>query len=179
MARRVTASFSLLLLNLLVGCATTLPEPIRDVTVMPLILREVQQSPSQFIGVSVRWGGLIVQTRNRKDDTVIEIVSRDLGSDGRPLLDDRSAGRFLAQLPGFYDPAIYAAGREITVRGVLTGVREQAIGDYIYRYPQVQVAGVYLWPQRPPPAAVYDDPWLWDPGYPWGWPYYYAPPPRW
>jgi outer membrane lipoprotein len=170
---------ALLLLAVLTGCAAGVPAPIREVPATPVLLGEVQQNPDRFVGMTVRWGGVIVQTRNRKDDTVIELVSRSLGSDGRPLLEDRSAGRFLAQLSGFHDPAIYAAGRELTVRGVITGVSEQAIGDYTYRYPQLRADGVYLWPQRHPPEPIYYDPWWWDPWYPWGWPYYYAPPPRW
>lgn len=172
----VDGILTLLLLSLLMACAATVPEPIREVPASNVLLSEVQQTPQQFIGMRVRWGGVIVQTHNRKDDTVIEIVSRRIGNDGRPILEDRSTGRFLAQLAGFYDPAIYMAGREITVVGALTGISEQALGDYTYRYPQLSVTGVYLWPQRLAPEPVYYDPWWYDPWYPWGWPYNYPMP---
>ena len=176
MHTNVERVLSFLLVILLTGCAATVPEPIREVPATNVPVSEVQQSPQKLIGMRVRWGGVIVRTSNRKDDTEIEIVSRRLGSDGRPMLDDHSTGRFLALLAGFYDPAIYTTGREITVVGALTGISEQTLGDYTYRYPQLSVTGVYLWPQRIPPEPVYYDPWWYDPWYPWGWPYYYPMP---
>lgn len=165
MARR----FLFPLLILLSGC-TTLPEPLATPPAGNVQLAEVRAEPGRFTGNPVRWGGTITATRNLKDETVIEVVARPLGSDGRPLLTDQSDGRFLAKLTGFYDPSVYAAGREITLRGVITGSQEQAIGEHSYLYIVVQVEHLHLWAARLP-EPVYYDPWYSDPWYPWGWPY--------
>ncbi len=161
---------------LLGGCASVVPEAIRNAAPGNVQIAQVREQPQQYRGTVVRWGGNIVSTRNERDDTVIEVIARDLDSDGRPLEGDRSLGRFLVKAQGFLDPAIYKPERELTVRGPIEGVVEQAIGEYPYRFPLIQADSVYLWKPRPPPQAhpryPYYDPFFYDPWYPWGWPYY-------
>lgn len=160
---------------LLGGCATTVPEPIRTAPPAEVHVEEVRTAPQTFLGTTVRWGGHIVAVRNLRDTTLIEIVARRLDQEGRPLEEDRSSGRFLAKVAGFLDPAIYAAGRELTVRGQIEGVIEQPIGEFPYTYPLVRAERVHLWPPRPvrvPARPYYYDPFWYDPWYPWGWPYY-------
>ncbi|KPK70935.1 MAG: hypothetical protein AMJ84_07180 [Acidithiobacillales bacterium SM23_46] len=166
---------------LLSACASTVPEDIRKETERVVHIGEARQSPATFRGSEVRWGGTIASVRNERDATLIEIVSRRLDSDGQPYEEDRSEGRFLARAAGFLDPALYSAGREVTVRGRLDGVREEAIGEFRYTFPLVAADHVYLWPKRPPPQPAYPyDPFWYYPWYPWGWPYYqpYYPPPH-
>lgn len=161
---------------LLGGCASVVPEAIRSAAPGNVQVAQVREQPRQYRGTVVRWGGNIVKTSNERDDTVIEVVARDLDGDGRPLEDDRSLGRFLVKVHGFLDPAIYKPERELTVRGRIEGVAEQSIGEYRYAYPVVRADDVYLWKPRPPAAAYprypYRDPFFYDPWYPWGWPYY-------
>lgn len=158
---------------LMAGC-TTAPDPIRHAPPADLWPAEVRLDPDRYRGSEVRWGGQIVAVHNHKDETVIEIVARRLDRRGRPLLEDHSAGRFLATVQGFLDPAIYARDREITVRGTLAASAERNIGEFRYRYPVVHVDTQHLWPPRPPPEpAYYHDPFWPSPGYPWGWPYYH------
>lgn len=160
-----------LAIALLAGCSSV-PEAIRRAPDGAVSLAEARAAPERYRGTAVRWGGSVVTVRNLKDESVIEIVSRRLESGGRPLDEDRSDGRFLATARGFIDPAIYAAGREVTVRGAITGSTEQPIGEHRYRFVQVAAEEVYLWPPRlPPEPYYYYDP-FWDPWYPWGWPYY-------
>jgi outer membrane lipoprotein len=61
---------------------------------------------------------------------------------------DRSEGRFIACRAGFYDPAVFTAGREVTIAGTVTGFEARRIGDYDYRYPRVAADVIYLWPER-------------------------------
>src|SRR6185437_7046096 len=71
-------------------------------------------------------------------------------------------GRFVACKQGFYDPEVFAKGREITVTGSLDGTVQHKIGEYDYTYPRVAANTIYLWPKRP----IYmqrPDPWG-----PWG-----------
>lgn len=156
-----------------IGGCTTVPEPIRKAPPGDVQPGEVRAAPQQYLGATVRWGGDIVKVHNRQSETLIEIVGRRLDSQGRPRAEDQSLGRFLAKVTGFLDPAIYAAGREVTVRGQLEGTIEQPIGEFPYRYPVVRAEHVQLWPTRPqPPPYPYYDPFWYDPWYPWGWPYY-------
>jgi outer membrane lipoprotein len=163
-----------MLVALLGGCAGGVPAPIAGAPPGDPPLAAVRAAPQQYAGAEVRWGGQIVGVRNETEATQIEVVERRLDADGRPRAEDRSAGRFLARVAGFLDPAIYAAGRELTVRGQLAGTVERAIDEFRYTYPLVQAEHVQLWPERPPPLPAYPyyDPFWYDPWYPWGWPYY-------
>lgn len=157
---------------LLGGCASVVPESIRSAA-GNVQIAQVREQPQQFRNAVVRWGGKIVSTRNERDVTVLEIVGRKLDSDGRPLDEDRSLGRFLAKVQGFLDPAIYKAERELTVYGHVEDVVERSVGDYRYNYPLVQAEQIYLWkPRLPAPRYLYRDPFFYDPWYPWGMPYY-------
>ena len=162
----------------LAGCASVVPEAIRTAAPGNVQIAQVREQPQQFRDTVVRWGGNIVGTRNERDHTVLEIVGRDLDDEGRPRKEDRSLGRFLAKVQGFLDPAIYKPEREVTVRGRIEGIVEQAIGEFRYTYPLVQADDAYLWKPRPPPMPYphhpyyYDDPFFYNPWYPWGAPYY-------
>ncbi|MHB8534164.1 MAG: Slp family lipoprotein [Sulfuricaulis sp.] len=162
--------------TLLGGCASVVPQAIRGAAPGDVRLAQVREQPQQYHGTVVRWGGDIVSTRNERDDTVIEIIARDLNGDGRPLEGDESPGRFLVKVRGFLDPSIYKPERQLTVRGRIEGVVTRAIGEYRYTYPLVQADDVYLWKPLPPASArpryPYYDPFFYDPWYPWGWPYY-------
>jgi outer membrane lipoprotein len=159
---------------LLGGCASVVPETIRTAAPGNVQIAAVRAQPAQYRDAVVRWGGDIVSTRNERDHSILEIIARDLDRDGRPLDEDKSLGRFLVKAQGFLDPAVYKPEREVTVRGRVEGVVEQAIGEYRYSYPVIRADDIYLWKPRPPPAPpyAYPYPYYYDPWYPWGWPYY-------
>lgn len=164
---------------LFAGCASVVPESIRTEAPGNAQIAQVREQPQQSRGTVVRWGGNIVSTRNERDHTLLEIVARDLDSEGRPLEEDRSLGRFLMKTQGFLDPAIYKSEREVTVRGTIVDVVTQSIGEFRYTYPLVQADDVYLWKPRPSPQPRYPyyyDPFFYDPWHPM-WPYYYRPGP--
>lgn len=99
-------------------------------------------------GDQVRWGGRIVNVRTEKLHSCIEIVGAPLDAAGRPRRVDHSTGRFIACRSGFYEPQVFAPGRELTVSGRIDGFESGKIGDYDYRYPRVAADVVYLWPER-------------------------------
>ena len=109
---------------------------------------EAQASPRE--GVAVRWGGTLIGTRPGNDQTCFEITSFELDGRARPRPSDHSPGRFLACAPGFFEPAVYTPGREVTVVGALHGTTPGRVGQYDYTFPRVDAATVYLWPERPP-----------------------------
>ena len=119
-------------------------------------VREAQQNPRK--GEAVRWGGTIVSMKPEKAQTCFEVAAFPLDREARPVPSDESSGRFFACAPGFYEPAVYVGGREITLVGALNGTTVRKVGDFDYTFPRVDAASVYLWPERrpePPPAAVY------------------------
>jgi outer membrane lipoprotein len=127
-------------------------------------------------GQRVRWGGSIVTTTPGKEESCFEIIAHPLDRQGRPLQTDTSAGRFMACAPGFFDPAVYRFGREVTVVGTVEAPRSGKIGDYTYHYPRIAAEIVYLWPERY--ERYWDDYYYPDPfWFPyWYRPYYYYRP---
>jgi outer membrane lipoprotein len=157
----------------LTGCASV-PEPLRGGPQQSPDPAMVRTSPEQYAGMTVRWGGVIVTVENEAAQSVVQVVSRPLGESTRPLETDESWGRFIVRINGFIDPVDYAAGREITVIGVIDGVEQHNIGTYRYNYPLVRATTHYLWPVRLPPMP---DPYFYSPFYsPWyPYPYGYYP----
>jgi len=167
---------ALLVPLLLAACASPVPRALREAPPEPVSLAEARSQPAALRGREVRWGGTLVAVHNLPERTRLEIVARPLDREGRPRPVDRSPGRFLAEVAGFLDPAVYAEGRDITVRGRLAGVVHGRIGQHPYDYPLVRVEVHYLFPPRrrvaPEPwPAWYDDPFF---PYPW-----YPHPPPW
>ncbi len=138
------------------------------------------QNASQADGSRVRWGGEIIETVPGSDHTCIYALSRPLDRQARPQAGKDSMGRFVACRRGFYDPEIFAKGREITVTGSLDGSLTRKVGQYDYAYPRINADTVYLWP-RPKPISPYAyrdsifyDP-FWGPGF--HDPFWYRPAP--
>ena len=167
---------ALFLLALLTACASQVPVAIREPITGAPDVQGARAANTEFIGKRVRWGGVIANVENRKQDTWIELVDRPLNRFGRPDDSDKSGGRFIARIPGFLDPVIYEKQREMTVTGALAEPITRAVGDFLYRYPVVDVDTYYLW-AKPLPATYpyYYDPFWYDPWYPHRW---YRPHPH-
>ena len=157
----------------MLGACATAPQPLQGA--FPAV------TPQQVVadpvpGTSVRWGGRIVETLPKQDRTCFQMVGMPLNASGRPDSGsaDASQGRFIACRAGFYDPAVFTPGRDVTFVGRIEGTDTVRIGEYDYRLPQVSADIVYLWPEirevdvvMPPPRAYwgpYWGPWGW-----WGW----------
>lgn len=164
-------------IGLLAACASKPPaglEPLQADSPGP---RAAQSAPSKTVGEPVRWGGEILAVTNRALSTEIAIFSRPLFDNAEPKPDGGDGIRFLAVIDRFLDPAEYLPGKRLTVSGRLAGNREQAVGEYPYSYPVVEVEHFHLWPAYSAPVrpAYWRDP-FYDPWWPWGpyrhWPYY-------
>lgn len=160
---------------LLAGCATVVPPAIREPIAGAPSVSAVRGDSRAYGGRRVRWGGTIAALENRKNATWIEVVSRPLRKDGRPEDTDVTQGRFIAQIQGFLDPAVYAVGRDLTVTGTLSGTVRKNIGQYPYLFPAVTVSHYLLWEPLPAHQPSYwgPPPWWYNPWYPSPW---YGPP---
>ncbi|MFP4181605.1 MAG: Slp family lipoprotein [Thiohalospira sp.] len=163
------------LLALLTGCASTIPEPIRQAPPDAPTLEEARTAPEEHRGETVRWGGTLLAVDNRAEGARLEILARPLESGGRPEEEGASPGRFLADLEGVADPAVFVVGGAITVVGRLDGLVQGRIGEYTYDYPRAVVDHHHLWqPRVQRPDPVWCDPWYdpwYDPYYPRPWPH--------
>jgi len=166
------AFYALVASALLLSACVTQPKPLQG--------RYVDTTPEMAVqgestGTAVRWGGRIVSVEPRADSTCFEMISSRIGSDARPAASrDATNGRFIACRAGFYDPAVFEQGREVTFIGHIDGYENRRIGEYDYRFPRVAADVVYLWPERSNTTLVYPVRYpgyypAWHPGWRWGW----------
>lgn len=141
---------------LLGGCASV-PENLRtpENTAIPSV-NDVRLTASAPMGQIARWGGEIVGVQTLEDKTRVEILAKPLNEQARPHNTDRNEGRFAAYFSGFLEPAVYANGREITVRGRIDKTEIGKVGDSDYRFPTLNAMAHKLWPKREP--VVYQEP---------------------
>lgn len=131
----------------LLGACTTTPEsgPAGDRATRP---DRVAAEPDAFQGRTMEWGGLVIATRNFKEHTELEIMGLPLEANGRPLRTQPATSRFIAIRPGYIETAEYTTGRLVTVVGSVIGVRSGHIGAAGYRYPEIEIKELYLWPEN-------------------------------
>jgi outer membrane lipoprotein len=156
-AMNAVARASLVSVLVLLGACATAPRPLQGeyTAILPS-----QAAATGTTGTRVRWGGQVVAVHNGASESCFEIVGKMLGVDGRPVMRDRSEGRFIACRGGFYDPAVFTAGREVTVAGTISSFETRRIDAYDYRYPRVAADVVYLWPERRDREYVVERPWF-------------------
>jgi len=139
----------LLLLALLLSCAAApiSPEVLGQVN-REIGMAELAASPQAYTGQVVLLGGRIIAVQNLPEATEIEVLQSPLVNEERPQGGDVSEGRFVARLPGYADPAVYAPGRLITVAGRVVGSEARPVGQVEYRYPVLEALDVHLWQRR-------------------------------
>jgi len=162
----------LILLILIVSCSPFSQQVLQEVK-KDIQFSDALKTPETFKGESVLWGGVIIETIAKPDDTLMIVRQTDLDFQKRPQNLDKSAGRFIISCRGFLDPAIYGKDREVTVVGKIAGTEKRMIGEYPYAYPVIESHALYLW-EKWDDTPFYYDPWyFWNP-----YPYYWRPSPR-
>ncbi len=110
---------------------------------------DVQAQPSAAQGKTIVWGGKIVSSKNLAERTRLEIVAYPTRARAqRPDTEQQPMGRFRAYESGYLETAEYEPGREITLRGVITGTEEGPIDEVTYTFPTVDVEAIKLWQPR-------------------------------
>jgi outer membrane lipoprotein len=143
-----TATLALALALAISACSTAPPASLAKDKFSATTLQMAQAQ--DLVDSKVRWGGNIVSISPGKGETCFNVVSYPLDSSARPVVNDQSEGRFIACASGFYDPAVYLPGREISVAGTLEKTSVENIGSYEYRFPHVRASQIFLWPRRVP-----------------------------
>lgn len=135
---------SLTLISLLVSCAST---PAFDTSQVDRSLtpQSVTAEPALNRGKTALWGGTILDTRNLKDSTQIEVLAYPLNSFHRPLQENKPLGRFIILHRGYLEPTSYAQGRLLTVLGKVSGSQSGKVGKSSYTYPVISAQQLHLW----------------------------------
>lgn len=165
-ARLALIGAAVLALTGCAGVALKPPGPYADLSPQDAVA-------TQYIGARVRWGGELIATKPQAKRTCFVVLALPLSASGEPReARTRSLGRFVACSPGFYDPALYAKGRQITIAGDITRFETRKVGGYAYRMPVLKAGAPHLWPVAPPVRYVT------VPAAPLFYPVYLPPPPR-
>ena len=139
---RKLVSFALVVL--LVSCAST---PDFDLTLVDQSLtpQSVIADVKHNRGKTALWGGTILEIRNLKDSTNVEVLAYPLNTSHRPLLESKPLGRFIIQHPGYLAPSTYAQGRVLTVLGKVSGSQSGNVGESTYTYAVINSEQLHLW----------------------------------
>jgi len=132
------------------GCSqAVISKQIRDEATPVAGFDEVRQNPDKFKDRTVIVGGEVIAVRNHENgSTTLMVLAFPLDDTEMPERLENSQGRFLVNTQQFLDPAVYARGRDVTVAGMVTGVKVEPVGKTEYRYVVVNARQVYLWPRR-------------------------------
>ena len=168
---------------LLSACASQIPPAIRQAPADNPTVEAVRGNPTKYLNREVRWGGRLIETENQEKATRLTVLSSvSLSKDGEPQSGDDGGARFIAIVPTFLDPKVYAVNRKVTVTGTLLRTEVRPVGQFRYTYPVVQARSWYLWPEETEPTyygypypgwyGPWYDPWYAYPWYPYGYPYW-------
>ncbi len=172
--------YSLIILVFFQSCAHAISKKMRNEVNKALTFKQVQSDPDRFIGKGVIWGGVIIETVNRKDGTYIMILQTTLSRGEKPQEAETSQGRFMVKYAVYLDSEIYKPGRKLSVAGEVFGKEIHPIGQISYTYPLLLAKELYLWKEVEPRAWRYPPPFYWH--WPWyysGWRFYPYYPPYW
>lgn len=134
----------LALVTLMASCAST---PDFDTTLVDQALtpQSVVAEPERNRGKTAPWGGTILDIRNLKDSTHIEVLAYPLTISHRPLLESKPLGRFILQHQGYLEPTTYAQGRVLSVLGRVSGSQSGNVGESAYTYAVINSEQLHLW----------------------------------
>jgi outer membrane lipoprotein len=124
-----------------------IPAALLDQVDETVTFADLHANPNQYIGRTVMFSGLALQSRRAKDGTEIEVLQ--LPTDRGMSPSDRKAnsnGRFLAvQSDGFLDPAVIEKDTPVTVVGEVKGTKTKPMDDGEYQYPVLNIKHLVDW----------------------------------
>jgi len=131
--------------SVVTGCSPPFPRELLDKVEKNVPFAALQKEPEKFTGKLLMVGGTIVDTKNLKEGTQIEVLQSPLDGEGRPALSDQTGGRFLVVTQTYLDAAVFHRGRSVTIIGEVAGSKVQPLGEIQYRYPVLTAKELHLW----------------------------------
>lgn len=140
-----TQRLSILFLGmLLTACASS---PFNQEGINRSLSPALANANPTYHGQTAIWGGLIIQARNMKDKSEIEVLSYPLDADGEPNRNTEPQGRFFIEHDGYLETAQYAAGRWVSVLGTVKPPIAGKVGTADYTFAVIQSRQLHLWPE--------------------------------
>ncbi len=130
------------------GCAPTISQEILKSADRQVGFESILKNPFAHRGKNVLLGGAIIKTTPLPGQTRMIVLQHSLGYRDKPSKENPSLGRFILSAPGFLDPAIYRAGRLVTIVGTVKGEETRPLGEIQYTYPLLENKELYLWPEE-------------------------------
>lgn len=145
------------LLLLLTGCAGDLCLTSVGTSLTPAAV----STAGDPVGASAQWGGTLIETRHRKDNTEFEVIAYPLDDCGRPRAGSEQTGRFIILYPGFLETTDYRIGQAVSATGRIVGIRRGRLGDAAYGFPLLESYKIHPWPdQQQKPHGPASRPWV-------------------
>ena len=138
----ISAAFTVIVFA---GCSPPFPKELLEKVDRQVTFAVLLKEPEKYAGKLLMMGGTIVDTKNLKDGTRIEVLQRPLDGETRPESTDTTGGRFLVVTRQFLDGAVYHRGRMITVIGEVAAPQVLLLGEIEYRYPVLAAKSLHLW----------------------------------
>jgi len=136
------------------GCARPISRPSLTLVDPSVSFADLRQNPDRYSGRTLLLGGAIAAVRVLPGGgSDLEMVQFPTDKVGRITATNTSGGRFVARDGVFRDPAIYRAGRLMTLVATVEGVQQGRLGDVDYLYPVLTVVELHLWPEVERPGA--------------------------
>lgn len=132
----------------MVGCAPVISKQVREQVRPDVTFREVLNDPERYKGQMIILSGIVVETENTKEGTLLQVLQRPAGFRGKPKDVDDTGGRFLALDSRYLDGNVFTRGRAVTIAGVVQGEQILPLDETEYSYPLVYVKELYLWPDE-------------------------------
>ena len=127
---------------------SSLPKTIQSPPINDPQLEKVSADFVQYKDSSIRWGGKIITVNNDEQGSSLQIVQFPLNNMGRPVVNDKSQGRFLIKSVQFLDPEIYKIGRLATFSGAITEQQNRQVDKRQLLLPVIQMKEIHLWPEQ-------------------------------
>jgi outer membrane lipoprotein len=129
------------------GCAGTPQLDLENAnrTVRPA---QVAANLPQYRSRKVLWGGVIIDSRNVKHGSELQVLAYPLKGNLKPDTHQRATGRFIAFTQGYLETVDYAPGRVVTLVGTVEHTTRRSIGEVTYLYPVVRISQLHLWPAQ-------------------------------
>jgi outer membrane lipoprotein len=137
--------FILFLLLLASACTSIISMNTMSEADKSISFAALQQNPDVYKGKTVIFGGQIIATIVKVDETWIEVLQKPLDYRQKPVNTDQTSGRFLVRFPGFIYPSIYANGRKLTVKEIVEGRIIRQLKGNNYSYPVFVAKEHRLW----------------------------------
>jgi outer membrane lipoprotein len=135
----------IMLIIFLAACTQAIPKESLNKVDPNLSFQMLIKDPESYQGKNILVGGQILGTTAWEGETWVEVLQKPLDWQNKPKDTDESFGRFLIRFESFADPAIYAAGKKITLVGEVLGKKVRPLKDMDYAYPVLTPRDHYLW----------------------------------